>query len=286
MPRRSQEEHSISKFIQLGGVGVNPEKSHVEFEQSPEQGHNITLHFVFARHGEPSDTAGGPALTEKGQAQAAELGSVIETPHDGIKVYYSDKERAQQTADILMDQVAVPKAQSEKIQALTKKGFEGVRIHRKERLLGTGLLNKELIREQFGGSAQFVEKTEEEIPPDITSPRELASAVARHVMRFVDVSATLPSNVEGTIVNITHLPTLLSFLKNTIGDHINQNPINPDGKSFVEKIGGGMDHAEQVALKIYRKDQEDVQLDVQLRGRSFVINLEDLQTLAAYSRTE
>jgi len=265
---------------------MNPEKFESKIEQSPERGNNVTLNFVFARHGEKSSEGEESTLTEGGQEQAVELSRLIETPKGGVKVYYSDKIRAHQTAEILMNEVNVPQKQAEKIEELEQKGFRGVRIHRQEKLLGTGVLDEKMVKTQFGGSAKFVEMSEEEIPQNVTSPRELASAVAKHIMRFVEVSSRLPSNVEGTLINITHLPTLLSFLKNAIGEDVDKNPINPEGKNFVEKIGGPISPAEQMTLRIYRENKENFKAIIQLRGREFIIDPENLNLLATYERAE
>lgn len=265
---------------------MNPEKIQSEIERSPERGNNITLNFVFARHTEKSSEGEESILSEKGREQATELGHVIKTPKDGIKVYYSDKIRAQQTAEILMNEIEVPQAQTEKIEELKEKEFKSARIHRQEKLLNTGILDEELVKTQFGGSAKFIEMNEETIPQNITSPRELASAVAKHIMRFVNASSRLPSNVEGTLINITHLPTLLSFLKNTIGENINQNPINSEGGNFVEKIGGPINPAEQINLKIHRNNPGSCEIAVQLRDKEFSIDPETLKSLATYQRVK
>jgi hypothetical protein len=265
---------------------MSPEKFQPEIEQSPERGNNITLNFVFARHGEKSGEGEESILTEKGREQATELGHLIETPKDGVKIYYSDKTRAQQTAEILMNEIEVPQTQTEKVEELKEKGFKSARIHRQEKLLGTEILDEELVKTQFGGSAKFIEMNEETIPQNVTSPRELASAVAKHIIRFVNASSRLPSNVEGTLINITHLPTLLSFLKNTIGENINQNPINSKGGNFVEKTGGPINPAEQIRLKVHRNNPESFEITIQLRDREFSIDPETLKSLATYQRVK
>jgi len=185
-----------------------------------------------------------------------------------------------------MNEIIIPQTQGEKIEELKKKGFKSARIHRKEKLLNTGSLDEELIKTKFGESAKFIEMNEEEIPLNITSPRELASAIAKHIMHFIEVSSKLPSNIEGTLVNITHLPTLLSFLKNAIGKSVDQNPINPEGENFVEKIGGPINIAEHINIKIYRENPENFRIIVQLRNKEFSIDPEDLKLLATYQRTE
>ncbi len=265
---------------------MNPEKLQPEIEQSLECGNNVNLNFIFARHGEKSGEGKESILTEKGQEQAAELGRLIETPEDGVKVYYSDKIRAQQTAEILMNEIAISQAQTKKIEELKREGFKSARIHRQEKLLGTGVLDEKLIKTRFGGIAKFIETDEQDIPQDITSPRELASAIAKLIMRYMRVSPRLPSDTEVTLVNITHLPTLMSFLKNTIGQEIEQNPINPKGENFVEKIGGPINPAERITLKVHRENPENLKITIQLRGKEFPIDLETLKSLADYQRAK
>lgn len=262
------------------------EKLQPEIKRDSEKGHNITLNFVFARHGEKSGEGEESVLTEKGQKQAAELGQLIKVPKDGIKVYYSDKIRNKQTAEILMKELALPSAQAVKLEQLKRQGFKGVGIHKQEKLLGVGVLTEEMVKTQFGGSAKFVELDEKDIPQDITSPRELAAAIAKHIIRFIEVGTKLPSNVEGTLVNVTHLPTITAFLKNAIGQEIELNPINPQGKNFVEKIGGPINPTESIILKMHCENPKDCKLTVQLRGKEFFIDFEELKLLAKYQRVK
>ena len=264
------------------------EKLQPNIESGPERGNNITLDFIFARHGEKESEGEESVLTKKGHEQATELGRsvFINVPKDGFKLYHSSKVRTKQTAEdlieSLMEEMPLPQTQTEKINKLKEKGLN-VRIPRPQKWLGTGELNEESLK-IFGGSLGFIVMKEENIPQDITSPRELASPIAKHVMRLVEASSKLPSDTEVAFVNVTHLPTLLAFLKNTIGQVVEQNPINPEGKNFAEKIGGPIDPAEHITLKMHRENPDDYNIIIQIRGKEFPINTEILKSLAVYKR--
>ena len=57
-------------------------------------------------------------------------------------------------------------------------------------------------------------------------------------------------------------------------------------ENFVEKIGGPINPAEQIILKVHRDNPENFGIIIQLRGKEFSIDPENLKSLANYQREE
>lgn len=263
---------------------MNNNIEQLNIEQSTEKGYNITLDLILVEHGEKLGEGEKSKLTKLGEKQVAELVKAMEIPKDGAKIYYSDKIRAQQTSKIIEDNIKISEEQDAEIENLKRAGIKGVGISRKEKLIGIKELDEEIIKKQFHGIANYIETPEELVPQGIHSPKELASNIAQHILRSVKMSLKLPSKTEALLINITHQPNLLSFLKNIIGAQIKQEAINPDGKNFVEKIGGRFNPTERMVIKIIRESPDKYDIILVLRGKEFVITPDLLEDLAKYQR--
>lgn len=227
-------------------------------EQQENFGCNVEMNIVFDRHAQYDRNSG--ALSEEGKQTSHKKGEQKTMLEDNgqyiVKGYSSDYLRTQQTVSETIDSINTE-----------KKGVNRVKLE-------LGDPNNDFYIPDIN---QFLDKGEVQVDNKIITTLELAKDIAKRLDIFVRMSKKLKNNSKADLINVTHLPWILSFLKEVAGDEISN--INPEGKNFVERIGGTIDFVEGFEVAVKRENKDNVSMILKFRDKEVSIPYSKLQEL-------
>lgn len=129
------------------------------------------------------------------------------------------------------------------------------------------------------GLKQFIELDDKQPVPNTISAEKIAARVAHHFLRQVRIPERCYSGSEVTLINTSHSVILEPFLKEAIGKAIENDPVNKEGKDFVDKIGGAFKTGEgfEVDVQIDEKGEKSIKLT--FREKTFEVDFDRLEEL-------
>lgn len=105
---------------------------------------------------------------------------------------------------------------------------------------------------------------------------EVVLRMAKHLQNYTKVTNKLKSDTKVYIHEVSHSGFIEPFLIYLLNKKIIDNPINPDGKTDLEKLGGGFKPNEKLRINIERQERGGpVKLSFQLRGRTYKMEIDD-----------
>ena len=234
-------------------VGFEKSSEHKDkFEK--EHGQNVVMRVYFKRHSEYEKETG--SLSPEGKELIKKDAEQLKLSGRGeryrIKGYSSKIPRARETVEAIIDEVNSD-----------RKGVNQVS-------LGLGRPEEDF---HFGDLEEFLEGKEGQKDDIKISSKELAARVAERLNLFVWMSDKLKNDSRVDLINVTHLPWILAFLKELGIPELEE--INPDGKTFLERVGG-IDYLEGFELIVDRKARKDVSIALKFKDKEVLIPQEKL----------
>jgi len=105
---------------------------------------------------------------------------------------------------------------------------------------------------------------------------EVTLRIMKHFKYYIKATNKFRSDSKIFISEINHSGFIEPFLIYLLNEQILENPIDGDGKSELEKIGGGFEPNESVGITIRRKKKDgDVEITFKLRNRIYNLNIND-----------
>lgn len=249
--------------------------------ESKENGRNVHIRAKFIRHGEKNSFDGG--LTDKGVENAKEYGREFKPLRDGVKGFHSQIKRSKDTLENITQEIDVEKKYK------SRQRNDLLLNDPDEMLWSEDSLRKykELVNENTGDENAaldwYLSYGEQRPDPNTVSPREVATRLANLVEKYVRMVSKLKNGSSVDFVHVSHSGTIEPFLQQVIGNEIEQNPINPEGKTFLEKMGGMINFLEEFEVDIKTNENDDVAVELTFRGHKFLISPEKLKEIANYN---
>jgi len=122
--------------------------------------------------------------------------------------------------------------------------------------------------------------------PDTLSPKEMASRVAKVLFDQIRMIGRLKPGSKVNLADASHTPVLDIFVLIAFKDQIEQDPINPEGKTLVEKMGGMFKTADGFEVKAKTDSEGNLSAKVFFRGKKYNIDLNDFEKLANFYKEE
>ena len=264
--------------------------------EKQEFGTNITAAIEFKRHQDPGKTPEGMSadwLTEKGQEASRQDAAGIEEM--AVGGYASPKLRAQETVDLMLDNVDEGVAVvNKKMESLAGTGAENrsdkqregneFRIKTKKELDATANFAKVMplasawANEQMAAGAKldkyslivqwYLDNPEVCRENGVLTSRETAAEIAERAATELGMTERFYSGSEVRLINVTHGPKLEPFLAEVIG------------LKNIEEMGGALKPGEsfQFAVKIDENKKKEVKL--LFRGKEYAVDEAQIKSLA------
>lgn len=270
-------------------------------KESLDKKYGLNVHAVleFGRHEQPGKTPEGMSadyLTEEGKQNAVARGRDITEAN--VAAYGSPKERAQETVDLQMQSAeifsegavnVVNKKLSELPKGKIKEGVQKQGNEFKIKLAGeldTVADFKEImpdakkwaetqIAEGSNKSAYdliiqyYLDNSQLCKEKGLDTPHEVATQIAYRAAREVGMTERFLSNTDIRMVNITHGPKLEPFLLEIVDDF-----------KTLEDIGNALKPGESFEIEVSTDDSGKRQVKLNLRGKSYDVNEDNLEALA------
>lgn len=132
------------------------------------------------------------------------------------------------------------------------------------------------------GSIEWIYENYRDRPydKDSLSAREMANRAAELFYRHIRLGGRLKDGSRVNLEEVSHTPTLDMFVAEAFREQIEMDPVNPEGSSPFQKMGGGFKEAEQ--FQILAKTDENGRLSAQFlfRGKVYPVNLKKLRQMA------
>lgn len=241
-------------------------KNIFEIKEQESHGRNIEIRAYFLRHG-PKDTETG-RLTEKGAIASEEFGKQFQPSSSGekyiLKAYTSEIGRAKETAEAIVENVNTDRKGNTKIKLELGEKDEDVRM-------STEALNlpySEYIK---------LNRQEEKIGEKTISLHKVAQRVASQIENFIKMSKRFKSDSRVDLINITHLPWLIAFIKESIGQEL-ENESNPERKKEIENRITNLEYLTGFELVI-KRDGDDVYLLMKINNEEFPLTEEMIHVI-------
>ena len=197
-------------------------------------GRNIFQRDIYFRHGEKLPTG---ELAPAGFEQAKIAGEEMETTLKGPKVYHSEIKRAEDFGKTIQEATKSQKAYKARMRL--EIGMTG---YSKDFFKKWGELTKE--KGANGVMQWWLDFGKEKPDPGTSSPFEIASCFAKHVLTHTKMPERYYSGSKVDMINGTHGSIIEPFIAFALKEQIERDPINPKGKTLFEKMGGAFATAE------------------------------------------
>lgn len=235
-------------------------------EQEP-YGRNVEIRAYFLRHA-PGDKASGH-LTEGGINISKKYGEEFQQSSEGgekyiLKAYSSEMERANETAQTIIDTVNTERKGHTRIRLELGEKTEDARMP----IDALNLPYSEYVK---------VNRKEEKVKDKIISLHGVAQRIASQIEHFVKMSSRLKSDSRVDLINITHLPWLSAFVKEVVGQKLEEETDQAKKKEIESKITdlGYLDGFEL----IIKRDGDNVRLSLQVGENEFSLTGESIRQL-------
>lgn len=257
-------------------MGKTPEAiGGIEEEMTKEKyGRKISQKDIYFRHGEKLPTG---ELAPAGFEQAKIAGEEMETTLKGPKVYHSEIKRAEDFGKTIQEATKSQKAYKARMRL--EIGMTG---YSKDFLKKWGEMTKE--KGANGVIQWWLDFGKEEPDPESISPYEIASRFAKHVLTHTKMTEKYYSGSKVDMINASHGSIMEPFVAFALSDQIEKDPVNPEGKTLVEKMGGAFATAEAFEVDTMIDEQGEKTLKVKLRGKEYDLPEEKLKELANFSK--
>lgn len=102
---------------------------------------------------------------------------------------------------------------------------------------------------------------------------EVVLRMAKSIRNYTEVTNRLKSGTKAFIHEVNHSGFIEPFLIYLLNEQVRENPIVADGKSDLEKLGGGFEPNEGVRISIKREEKDGpVKLHFKFRGKEYEID--------------
>lgn len=233
----------------------------IETKEKEPFGQNVEIRARFLRHG-PKDSETW-RLTEEGANASKEYGEQFTPSAEGekyiLKAYTSEIERAQETAEAIIDKVNTDRKGRTRVSFELGEEDEDVKMSTDALALPYSEYKEQCRREEKIG-----EKT--------ISLHQLAQRVARQIEHFIKMSKRFKSDSRADLINITHFPWLASFVKEAVGQELEKEK-NQDKKREIEDKINELGYLDGFEL-IIRRNGNDVGLLLKIGDSEFVLTEE------------
>lgn len=225
------------------------------------------------RHGEKTPEG---ELSAKGHEQAAEQGRTREIIGSKVKGYHGPAKRTKQMVETITD-VEVGET------AVTKDDFEKLNTRMRKQLdyepLSKAFL-EEWKKKGKGAVEWYLSMGPQKFDDESSSADELAERAANLFYRQIRMAGRLNSGSKINLENASHSPTLDVFVARAFQEQIGNDPVNPNGSSTLEKMGGSLKEADN--FQIHAKTDENGRLTASLafRGKEYPVNLALLRQMS------
>ncbi len=230
----------------------------IEEKERESFGRNIEIRACFLRHGSKDPETWH--LTEEGVTASEEYGKQFAPSADGnqyiIKAYTSEIERAQKTAKSIIKKVNT-----------NRKGRTHIRLE-------LGKENEDIKMSTSALSLPYSEYKEEsrrkeETGKKTSSLHQLAQRVAGQIEHFIEMSKRFRSGSRVDLINITHLPWLVSFIKEAVGQDLEKEE-NEDKRQKIESKISDLGYLDGFEL-IIKRDGNNVEISLKIGDSEFVL---------------
>lgn len=229
-------------------------------------GQNVEIRAGFLRHG-PADKKSGH-LTEEGIDIAKKYGERFQPASDDekyiLKTYSSEMDRANETANTIIDAVNTNRKGHAKIRLELGEKAEDARMP----IDALNLPYAEYVK---------VNRKEEKVNDRIISLHGVAQRIASQVEHFIKMSKRFKSDSRVDLINVTHIPWMPAFLKEIIGQEI-EKEVDPEKKKELENDAINFGYLEGFELVI-KRDGDDVGLLLKIKNKEFSISESDVRKI-------
>lgn len=246
-----------------------------EGEANGEKTRPTVFDIEFIRHAERTNDGAGKELTPEGRQDAEKFGKGLIELDDGTKVYCSPREWTMETAEVIRENLVEPEGYQLGKRGVLKPSFskpllDQMYAWREDPNLGND-----------GAMAKYIslgKKPDEES----ASPVEIARVVAARLERLCRIaSLNRFSGKNLSLPHIAHDFTIMPFLAIIFKGDIESNPINPEGKNIVEKMGGSLKPLEGFHAVIKKAGDEEPIVSISFRNWSKELTHQQLKQIAA-----
>lgn len=195
------------------------------------------------------------SLSDAGLVSAAEVGAMFTPPDNDnylAKGISSGYQRTRETVNAITESLNTFKRGNNKIVLKLGDPVANIEIHD---------LNK------------FLSEGEIEVDSRTISTRELASCLALQIIHYARVSQKLNTQSEVDLFIVTHLPWLLSFVRELAQYDKNLSKI-------WDQMAHKFDYLKGFAVCIKRQDKANVELELTINDEKFVISRDGLERLS------
>jgi len=243
------------------------------------------------RHGDKTPEG---QLSPKGFEQAREKAETTERLGVIVKDYASPTQRAQDMGKEMSQTLA----DQELIYPDTEKTIKGEKYNSRARdylsFAEKGIKPQWLIENWKALSKQGSNKPletylsfNEERPDQTTlSPKEMASRVGKVIYDQIRLIGRLKSGSEVNLVDASHSPTLDVFIASFLKNKIEQDPVDLEGETLVEKMGGAFSVAEGFDIKVKTDEQRKLTAKINFRGKEYEIDMNELKELSEFYKED
>ncbi len=238
--------------------------------EKKERGKDVIIRDIYSRHGDKTPEG---ELAPKGFEQAKEAGGKLEK----AKPYFGEAQRAE-------DFARTAEESTEK-----SGGYKGrMRVE-----LG-GLIHlsgkwKAGWKEKGAGTEavqwyldEYKDKERKPDDPGTMSPYEMACRIAKSVSEHSRMAERLYKGSRENLFNGSHSPIVEVFLATALKEDIEKDPVNPEGKTLMEKMGGQFKTAEQFEVDTVIDDKGEKTLKVKFRDKEYDLSEEKLEKMVSY----
>jgi phosphohistidine phosphatase SixA len=226
--------------------------SHSPSESIEKNGHDVTINMRFMRHAHYDKSDG--SLSDAGLISAAEVGAMFTSADNDnylAKGISSGYKRTRQTVNTITNSLDTLKRGRNKIALELGDPMDDIEI---------------------GDLGKFLANGEVEIGDKTISTKDLAAGLAKQIDHYTKVSQKLNSGSEVDLFIVTHLPWLLSFMRELA--QVDKNlSIVWDQMAHEFKYLKGFD----VCVK--RRDTANYELELTINNEQFIISKEVLDKL-------
>lgn len=105
---------------------------------------------------------------------------------------------------------------------------------------------------------------------------EVVLRMSKHLQNYIEVTNRLRTNTKGYIYEVNHSGFIEPLLVYLLKKQIKENPVNSEGKTDLEKIGGGFKPNETVRISIKRQEKDSAPIiRFELRGKTYELETEN-----------
>lgn len=222
------------------------------------------------RHGDKTPEG---ELSEKGFAQARQKGQAREVVGPGVKGYHSPEKRTKQTADTIVETIP-GQIDAEEITKYASRARD--QLHFKP-------VSKEFLAEwakQGKNQLEWYVNQDKPFDAGTITAQQMADRAANFIYRQARMIGRLKDGSRVNLEDASHTPTLDVFVLKAMKDEIERNPVNPEGKTLIEKMGGGFETADEFSIRAQTDQSGRLSANMVFRGKEWPLSLKRLREMS------